>query len=155
MSGSRIVIAFLLMGLSLSAAAIKPLPFDDPAKEARYEALLMELRCMVCQNQSLATSNSDLAADMRAVVHRMIIAGKSNEEIKQFLVARYGEFVLYQPPVEPKTWLLWFGPALLAIIGLIALLVAVRSRWRRAAPTGLENNERERLQDMLNRHDDQ
>lgn len=154
MNWSRIVIAFVLMGLSLSAAAIKPLPFDDPAKEARYEALLTELRCMVCQNQSLATSNADLAADMRAVVHRMIIAGKSNEEIKQFLVARYGEFVLYQPPVEPKTWLLWFGPGLLAIIGFVVLVVAVRKRWRQAAPAGLETDERERLQDMLNRHED-
>lgn len=150
----RILAVPLVITLSFPVAAIKPLGFDDPAKEARYEALLTELRCMVCQNQSLASSNSDLAADMRHVVHRMVVAGKSNAEIKKFLVARYGEFVLYRPPVEAKTWLLWFGPAIFVIVGLIVLLAAVRGRWRTAPPTELQTDERERLQDLLNRHED-
>lgn len=144
----------MLLVLSVPAAAIKPLPFDNPVREARYEALLHELRCMVCQNESLASSHADLAADMRHEVHRLIVAGKSDAEVKQFLVARYGEFVLYRPPLELKTWLLWFGPALLVVLGLLALSLAVRGRWRRASAGELPSDDRERLQTLLNRHED-
>lgn len=154
MSGYQILLLALLLGASIPALAIKPLPFDNPAREARYEALLPELRCMVCQNQSLASSNADLAADMRHEVHRLIVAGKSDAQVKQFLVARYGEFVLYRPPVELKTWLLWFGPALLAVLGLLALLIAVRGRWRGASRAALPAQDRERLQHLLNRHEE-
>lgn len=153
--GLRILSVLLLFAVSLPpAVAIKPMHFETPAQEARYQSLLHELRCMVCQNQSLASSNADLAADMRHVVHRKILAGKSNAEIKDFLVARYGNFVLYRPPVEVATWLLWFGPAVLVVIGLIALMIAVRGRWRRAGPDGLHADDRQRLRNLLNRHED-
>lgn len=150
----RILLACLLVGLSCPAVAIKPMPFDNPASEARYEALLEALRCMVCQNQSLATSNAALAADMRAVVYRMVMAGKSNAQIKQFLVSRYGAFVLYQPPLSAKTWLLWFGPLVLVVVGLLALLIAVRGRWRRATTESgeMQSAVHEQVQQLLDRH---
>lgn len=157
MKSQRLLVACLLVGLSCSAGAIKPMSFNHPAKEARYEALLHELRCLVCQNQSLATSNAELAADMRSVVYRKIMAGKSNAQIKQFLVSRYGEFVLYQPPLSIKTWLLWFGPPVLVIVGLMVLLIAVRGRWQQATTTAsseLNPDAEQHVQKLLDRHKD-
>lgn len=90
-----------------------PLSFTDSGEERRFHALVAELRCVMCQNQSLADSNAQIAHDLRREVLALIRQGKSDGEIKDFLVARYGEFVLYRPQVESKTWLLWFGPALL------------------------------------------
>jgi cytochrome c-type biogenesis protein CcmH len=103
---------------------------DNPVVEARLIAISEELRCLVCQNESLAGSRAELAEDLRREVRKLIQDGKSDTEIKDYLVARYGDFVLYRPPVKPTTWLLWFGPfALLAgaVAGLIAYL-------RRAPP---------------------
>lgn len=154
LSAGRLLLAPLLIAVSVSAAAIEPLGFDDPDRDARYQALLHELRCMVCQNQSLASSNADLAADMRVEVHRMVAAGRSNAEVKAFLVDRYGEFVLYKPPVSAKTWLLWFGPGALALVGVAVLLVAVRRRWRHAPPADMQSDDHERLRALLNRHED-
>lgn len=110
----RAVVALLLLGAStLLPAADTPFHFDQPEQAARYDKLAQELRCLVCQNQSLADSHADLAQDLRNEVYRMITSGKTDQEIIDFLVARYGDFVLYRPPVSPLTWLLWFGPALL------------------------------------------
>lgn len=112
----RAALALLLLGASaLSPAADTPFHFDQPEQAARYDKLAQELRCLVCQNQSLADSHADLAQDLRNEVYRMITSGKSDKEIIDFLVARYGDFVLYRPPVSPLTWLLWFGPALLLV----------------------------------------
>jgi cytochrome c-type biogenesis protein CcmH len=101
----------------------------DPAVERRLKALSEELRCLVCQNQTLADSHADLAIDLRNQVEDQIRAGKSDEEIKAYLVARYGDFVLYRPPVQSNTQLLWFGPfALLALGAGVWWLVSRRSR---------------------------
>lgn len=108
-----------------------PLQFNDATEERRFHALVSELRCVMCQNQSLADSNALIAHDLRREVLQLMRQGKSDREVKQFLVARYGEFVLYQPRVSGKTWLLWFGPALLLLIGGIVVARVVRKRGGR------------------------
>jgi cytochrome c-type biogenesis protein CcmH len=101
----------------------------DPADKSRYDRLAHELRCLVCQNQTLAESDASLAADLRRQVESMIVAGQSNEQIKSFLVERYGDFVLYRPPVQSNTWLLWFGPFALLAVGA-GIWVAINRRRR-------------------------
>ena len=102
----------------------------DPATEARLKHLSDELRCLVCQNQTIADSNADLAVDLRRVVRAQILAGKSDGEIKDYLVARYGDFVLYRPPIQANTALLWGGPFVLLAIGLIVWWIVGRRRPR-------------------------
>ena len=105
-----------------------PLRFTDPAEEARFHARAAELRCVMCQNQSLADSNALIALNLRREVLALMRQGRSDAEIKDFLVARYGEFVLYKPRMEGRTWLLWAGPALLLLAGAGAVAVVVRRR---------------------------
>jgi len=114
-----------------------PLQFRDAAEEERLHDLTAELRCVMCQNQSLADSSAPIAHDLRREVLKLMREGKSNGEIKEYLVARYGEFVLYKPSVEPTTWLLWFGPALLLLLGAFVAYRIVSKRGRRdvAAPS--------------------
>lgn len=112
-----------------------PLSFTDTGEERRFHALVAELRCVMCQNQSLADSNAQIAHDLRREVLALMRQGKSDGEIKDFLVARYGEFVLYRPQVESKTWLLWFGPALLLLAGGFAVARIVHARSATARPT--------------------
>ena len=129
-------------------AADTPLKFDNPAQELRYQSLLSELRCLVCQNQSLADSHADLAQDLREEVHGMMAKGKGNDEIVAFMVQRYGDFVLYRPPVRSGTWLLWFGPFVLLLIAVTAAVRFSRGRNRGAAPA-LSESEQDRMQDLL------
>lgn len=105
-----------------------PLRFVDAAEEARFHALVSELRCVKCQNQSLADSNAQIARDLRHEVLQLMRDGKSDAEVKEFLVRRYGEFVLYRPRVASTTWLLWFGPALLLLAGGVVVARIVRRR---------------------------
>lgn len=114
-----------------SASDPTPLRFQDSAEEARFHALTSELRCVMCQNQSLADSNAQIAHDLRREVLDLMREGKSDDEIVTFLVQRYGEFVRYKPAMEPSTWLLWFGPALLLLGGGIVVVRIVRTRARR------------------------
>jgi len=112
-----------------------PLRFHDRAEETRFHALVSELRCVMCQNQSLADSNALVARELRSEVLDLMRQGKSDRQIEDFLVARYGEFVLYKPRVETRTWLLWFGPALLLLGGGLALAhVLRRHRGDKALP---------------------
>lgn len=122
--------ALLVLALSFATplAAIEPLEFKDRAEEQRYQKLLRELRCLQCQNQSLADSDANVAGGLRQEIHRQMQAGKSDEEIKAFLVDRYGEFVLYRPEVKGGTMLLWFGPFVILALGGAALLVHLRRR---------------------------
>ena len=117
----------LAASLALTAPAFAQ---KDPALDARLKKLEEELRCLVCQNQSLADSNAPLAEDLRREVHALAAQGKNDEEIKQFLVQRYGDFVLYRPPVKATTWLLWAGPFLLLLGGGAVWLVVLRRRGR-------------------------
>ena len=116
--------------LALAAATALAQPAADEAFEQRLKRLETDLRCLVCQNQTLADSNAPLAEDLRREVRELALAGKSDAEIRAFLVARYGDFVLYRPPVKESTWLLWFGPFLLLGGGIVAWLAIVRRRRR-------------------------
>ena len=103
---------------------------SDPALDARYQALIREVRCLVCQNQTIADSNADLASDLRREIREMLESGATDNEISDFLVARYGDFVLYRPPVQPNTWVLWGGPAAMVVIGLVVFARVMRTRSR-------------------------
>jgi cytochrome c-type biogenesis protein CcmH len=135
------VLAFVLLAVPLqtgTAVAQPPqdtyvAPLADPVLEARAKSLQRELRCVVCQGQSIDESNAPLAADMRRLIREQITAGKSDDEIKGFLVARYGTFVLMRPPVTGDTYLLWFGPLLLLLLGAGAIGVTVMRARRRLA----------------------
>ncbi|WP_028919017.1 cytochrome c-type biogenesis protein [Pseudoxanthomonas suwonensis] len=144
----------LLLGLALAlpvagvhaqpAGNPAPLQFADAAEEARFHALTSELRCVMCQNQSLADSNAQIAQDMRREVLALMRQGRSDAEIKQFLVDRYGEFVLYRPEVGAHTWLLWFGPGLVLMLGAGVVWHVVRRRARQAPPpAGGDDGEQE------------
>ena len=115
----------------LLAVAASALAQPNAALDARLKHLEEDLRCLVCQNQSLADSNAPLAEDLRREVRALAVAGKSDAEIKDYLVARYGDFVLYDPPVKSLTWLLWFGPLALLVLGGGIWLVLVRGRRSR------------------------
>jgi cytochrome c-type biogenesis protein CcmH len=120
----------------------------DPALEQRARALSKQLRCLVCQNQSIDDSNADLADDLRRLVRERLVAGDSDQQIIDFLTARYGDFVLLKPPVEPATWGLWFGPAALLVIGAGGIAIHLRRR-RRAKPEALSAAEQARLDALL------
>src|SRR6266568_4209024 len=113
--------ASLMLGLALATGFAKEatLLADDPAVEQRLIAISEEMRCLVCQNESLAGSRADLAQDLRRELREQIRLGKSDAEIREFMVSRYGDFVLYRPPVKPTTWLLWAGPFVLMIGGIV------------------------------------
>jgi len=111
-----------------------PLEFRDQAEERRFHALVSELRCVMCQNQSLADSNAQIAHDLRREVFDLMRAGRSDEEIREFLVARYGEFVLYRPRFGGRTWLLWLAPALLLLAGGGVIVRILRARDRQWVP---------------------
>jgi cytochrome c-type biogenesis protein CcmH len=133
MKTSKIFILFLTLSLSVSVLAQsapvqEPMVFETTQQEARFKQLTQELRCTVCQNQSLADSDAQLAHDLRAEVHKMLLAGKSDDEIKQFMVDRYGDFVLYRPPVQENTYLLWLAPIVLLLIGALILRVNIKKR---------------------------
>jgi len=148
----RLLTPLVLLALLLGGpahAAIEAYEFDNVRDEQRFHELADELRCLVCQNQSIAESNADLAKDLRREVYEMIQEGKSNEEIVEFLVARYGDFVRYRPPVQPTTYLLWAGPMILLAIGLLVLVVVVRRRAGEKTDDALSEEERKRLEGAL------
>ena len=125
----RFITTIFLFLFSLSAlAAIEAHRFDNEADEARYKVLVEQLRCLVCQNQNIADSNAELAQDLRQQTYEMIQAGKSNEEIITYMVDRYGDFVMYKPPVKKSTILLWVGPFIIMFVALFILIRIIRKR---------------------------
>ncbi len=133
------LLAVLALGLALNASsalassATEAALAADPVTEKRLQKLSEKLRCLVCQNQNIADSNAELAQDLRREVRSMIKAGKSDKEIVDFMVARYGDFVLYRPPVQGNTLLLWGGPIALLVLGIVALITYQRRRAVRVA----------------------
>jgi cytochrome c-type biogenesis protein CcmH len=103
---------------------------ENPALQARYEHVTQDLRCLVCQNESIADSNVELASDLRRQVREMLIAGKSDDEIFKFMTDRYGEFVRFNPPLTPKTWLIWGAPFIMVVVGAIVIIRVARHRAR-------------------------
>lgn len=126
---NRFCCMLVIATLSFSVLAIdsEP-PFQDPVMQARYERLIHEFRCLVCQDETIADSNANLAADFRRQVHMMVAAGKTDADIRAFMVNRYGDFILYKPPVQTSTSLLWFGPFLFLLIAIGVVFVVVRRR---------------------------
>ena len=122
--------AFLAFAGVLHAQAIEPMPFASHAQEVRFQQLTAQLRCPMCQNETLADSNAPIARDLRNQIFQLMQQGKSDEEIKQYLVARYSDYVLYDPPLKPGTMLLWFGPLLVLLGGAGVVLMAIRKRSR-------------------------
>lgn len=137
-----------LWGPGVGLAQQTLLHFDDPAQEERFRKLTQELRCLVCQNESLADSNADLADDLRIEVYDMMQKGLGDKQIVDFLVQRYGDFVRYRPPVKPATYLLWFGPAAFGVAGVLILLLVIRRRGRKRAEA-LSEQERARLDELM------
>lgn len=147
-----LVVVLLLAPLTAAQAVTPDEVLDDPALEARAREISAELRCMVCQNQSIDDSNADLARDLRLLVRDRLVDGDSNEEVIDYVVSRYGEFVLLKPRFSPKTWLLWGAPALLVVIG--GIVVWRLSKSRRAPDRLLSPAEEERLERLLADGDD-
>jgi cytochrome c-type biogenesis protein CcmH len=121
-------IVFLLALSGMACAGVEYREFANPEQQAAYENLISELRCLVCQNQTIADSNAELAADLRRQVYEMLQQGKSKQDIAQFMTDRYGDFVLYNPPFKLKTGLLWIGPVVFLLIGLIAVFLFTRRK---------------------------
>ena len=138
--------------MAYGQSTFEPRDFASPEHEQRYRTLLDELRCLVCQNQNIAESNADLASDLRREVYRMVEEGRSADEITEFMVARYGDFVLYRPPLRSGTVLLWAGPFALAAIGLGMLALHLRRRRRSPVPL-LDEGTRERVRRLIDSED--
>jgi cytochrome c-type biogenesis protein CcmH len=145
------VLALVLMA-SLGTVQAKEavLLAEDPLVEKRLVHISEELRCLVCQNESLASSRAELANDLREEVRKLIRQDKSDTQIKDYLVARYGDFVLYKPEVKPLTWVLWFGPFLLLALGVIGMALYLRQRQStQTAQVSLSDDDRRKVQTLL------
>jgi cytochrome c-type biogenesis protein CcmH len=144
-----ILLAGLLVFGSVGAFTLEEFTFDSPAQEEEFRELIAKLRCLVCQNESRAGSQAELAQDLRNEVYRMMRAGQGKDEILEFLVDRYGDFVLYEPPLKPSTYLLWFGPFVIIGIAAFFMIRAITSRKPAAVDEEISDAERARLQDLL------
>ncbi|API52478.1 cytochrome c-type biogenesis protein CcmH [Rhizobium leguminosarum] len=146
----RLLLAVVLVLMAAPAFAVNPDEvLADPALEARARALSAELRCMVCQNQSIDDSNADLAKDLRLLVRERIADGDSDEAVLNYIVSRYGEFVLLKPRVSMKTMLLWGAPVLLVLAGGLSLLVFARKRAGKPTGSKLTADEQAKLSELL------
>jgi cytochrome c-type biogenesis protein CcmH len=139
------VLAIMLTAAEPPAALDRPL--NDPAQEARAQALFKDVRCVVCQHEAIADSPAGVAGDMRRLIREEIASGASDRAVRDDLVRRFGDYVLFTPPVRAGTWLLWFGPFVLAALALLLLLVRARRRPAEVEP--LSPDEEHRLQDIL------
>lgn len=141
-------VLFLLWCGPVASGTLAEFQFDDPARKVEFRSIIEEMRCLVCQNESLAGSNADLAHDLRVEIYEMFLAGKTKEEIIAFMVERYGDFVLYRPPFKPSTYPLWIGPVLLLIVAVFFLSRALR-RKKKEPEAALSEQEQARLDELL------
>lgn len=152
MSTVKTILLAVLLTLSASvfaAATLEAFKFTSAADEQHFKELIVELRCLVCQNQSLLDSDAELAHDLRVEVYDMLQAGQADTEIIDFLVARYGDFVLYSPPVKPSTYLLWFGPFVLLAVALVLLVFALRRQRHATDQKPITDMDRQQLDRIL------
>jgi cytochrome c-type biogenesis protein CcmH len=152
------ILGLVLICLALPVLAVEPAEMlKDPALEARARELSKEVRCLVCQNQSIDDSNAGLAKDLRVLLRERLVAGDSDAEIKEFLVERYGDFVLLKPPVKASTYVLWYGPLAVGVLGAIGVAVfLLRRRGGKAedvAPAPLSDEEQRRIAALLDEQD--
>jgi cytochrome c-type biogenesis protein CcmH len=138
----------LTIGTAASAFTLEEFQFESPAQEAEFRELIGKLRCLVCQNESLAGSQAELAQDLRNEVYRMMRAGQSEGEILDFLVARYGDFVLYDPPLKPSTYILWFGPFIIIAVAAFFMLRSILSH-KSSSDEDISDDDLQRLQTLL------
>ncbi len=134
----QIVLLCLLLFSATSFAAFEVTQFDNAEKEERYKQLINELRCLVCQNQNIADSNAGLAKTLREETFRMINEGASDEEIINFMVTRYGDFVLYKPPLKAETFVLWVGPFVLLVVALLIIILVIRHNRTVSVPVNTD-----------------
>lgn len=145
------LVLIALFALVFAASAYEPgEALDDPALEARARTISKELRCLVCQNESIDDSAAPLARDLRILVRERLMAGDTDQQVLDHIVARYGEFVLLRPPVRPGTWLLWFGPFAAALIGFGVIVWRVKRRRPAGVNPALSADEERRLRDIVN-----
>jgi cytochrome c-type biogenesis protein CcmH len=145
-----LIFALVIIGFLNSTFAKDAVPLaDDPVTEQRLIVISEEMRCLVCQNESLAGSRSDLANDLRREIRILIKEGKTDDQIRSFMVERYGDFVLYRPPVKPITWLLWIGPFVILLAGIIGLIVYLRRRNLNVPSTMLSAEDNRRIDALL------
>ena len=150
MNKTTFISILFILPIHLHAIDKNPIEFNDPELEKRYHELTQELRCMQCQGQSLAGSNSELAQDMRNKTGQMIIEGKTDQQIADFWAKRYGEVVLYNPPLQPRTYVLWLGPLVLVLMAFIVLLYFIRRHAQTTAtPSTLTEEERDKIKQVL------
>ncbi len=138
--------------MSGMACAVDYRQFANPEQQEAYETLTSELRCLVCQNQTIADSNAELAADLRRQVYEMLQQGKSKQDIVQFMTDRYGDFVLYNPPFKLKTGLLWIGPVVFLLIGLITVFLFTR-RKKTVATVEISAEKQQKIRSLLEKGD--
>lgn len=145
----RLVIFFVMAVVSspVYAGPVVTYDFASEEQEALFNKLSNELRCLVCQNQAISDSNADLAKDLRDEIYGMLQQGKSEEEIVEFMVVRYGDFVLYRPPIKPMTWLLWFGPVFALLAGFY-FVIRIINKQKKAAAAEMSSEEIERLKTL-------
>jgi cytochrome c-type biogenesis protein CcmH len=149
----KLILLLLFAGLGTAFAGVEVTQFERAEQEQQYNRLIAELRCLVCQNQNLADSNAELAQDLRQEVYEMIQAGASDQEIINFMVVRYGDFVLYRPPFKTTTAFLWVGPFIILIVGFVILLVFIRKR-RQLGAVELDETEHARARELLNQNNE-
>ena len=145
----KLILLLLFTVMGTAFAGVEVHEFEQAEQEQQYNRLVAELRCLVCQNQNLADSNAELAQDLRQEVYEMIQNGASDQEIVNFMVARYGDFVLYRPPFKTTTAFLWIGPFIILIAGFVILLVFIRKR-KQAGAVELDESEHARARELLN-----
>ncbi len=143
------MIKYLFLIIIFIFSPVPAMAAEDAALERRVQRVSEELRCLVCQNQTIADSSADLAVDLKNQVREKLKQGVSEKDIITFMTERYGDFVLYRPPVKATTWLLWFGPGLLMVAGLVALFMRLRRRTTIAAEPALTDDERARAAALL------
>ncbi len=143
-----ILLSFLILTSTVMAAPIETFKFDSAETEKTFHKLSEELRCLVCQNQNIAESNADLAKDLRLEIYTMLIDGQSEAEIVDFMVQRYGDYVLYRPPFKPMTWLLWFGPAIIFLLGLVFAVRYLKLQNKSQQDEQLSDEEIERIKNL-------
>jgi len=149
----KLILLLLFTVMGTAFAGVEVHEFEQAEQEQQYNRLIAELRCLVCQNQNLADSNAELAQDLRQEVYDMIQNGASDQEIVNFMVARYGDFVLYRPPFKTTTAFLWIGPFIILIAGFVILLVFIRKR-KQAGAVELDESEHARARELLNQNNE-